>query len=116
TVVGDEDQSIYGFRNADIRNILNFERDFPDATVIRLEENYRSTGTILDAANAVVANNRARLGKRLWTAAGRGEPVLVAELADEHEEARYVASEIERLASEEGVPRERIAVFYRVNA
>ena len=116
TVVGDEDQSIYGFRNADIRNILNFERDFPDATVIRLEENYRSTGTILDAANAVVANNRERLGKRLWTAAGRGEPVLVAELADEHEEARYVASEIERLASEEGVPRERIAVFYRVNA
>src|SRR4051794_19373579 len=116
TVVGDEDQSVYGFRSADIRNILEFERDFPDAAVVRLEENYRSTGTILDAANAIVANNRERLGKRLWTDAGRGEPVRIAELADEHEEARYVASEIERLAIDEGVARERIAVFYRVNA
>jgi DNA helicase-2/ATP-dependent DNA helicase PcrA len=116
TVVGDEDQSIYRFRSADIRNILEFERDFPDATVIRLEENYRSTGTILDAANAVVAHNRERLGKRLWTEAGRGDPVTVAELGDEHEEGRYVAAEIERLVSDEGTPRDEIAVFYRVNA
>ena len=116
TVVGDEDQSVYGFRSADIRNILEFERDFPDATVIRLEENYRSTGVILDAANAIVANNRERLGKRLWTDADRGELVRVAELGDEHEEARYVASEIERLAIDEGVSRDRIGVLYRVNA
>jgi DNA helicase-2/ATP-dependent DNA helicase PcrA len=116
TVVGDDDQSIYGFRSADIRNVLEFERDFPDAEVVRLEENYRSAGTILDAANAIVAHNRERLGKRLWTEAGRGEPVRVAELADEHEEARYVASEVERLAIDDGLPRDRIAVFYRVNA
>jgi ATP-dependent DNA helicase UvrD/PcrA len=116
TVVGDDDQSIYSFRSADIRNLLEFEKDFPEATVVRLEENYRSTGTILDAANAVASHNRERLGKRLWTNAGRGEPVRVAELADEHEEARYVASEIERLATEEGVPRDRIGVFYRINA
>jgi ATP-dependent DNA helicase UvrD/PcrA len=116
TVVGDEDQSVYAFRHADIRNILDFERDFPDATVVRLEENYRSTGTILDAANAVIANNTERLGKHLWTGIGRGEPVTIAEHDDEHAEARYVASEIERLVSEEGMSRDDIAVFYRVNA
>ncbi len=116
TVVGDEDQSVYAFRHADIRNILDFERDFPDAAIVRLEENYRSTGTILDAANAVIANNTERLGKRLWTGIGRGDPVTIAEHDDEHAEARYVASEIERLAGEEGVPRDEIAVFYRVNA
>jgi DNA helicase-2/ATP-dependent DNA helicase PcrA len=116
TVVGDEDQSVYAFRHADIRNILDFERDFPDATVVRLEENYRSTGTILDAANAVIANNTERLGKHLWTGIGRGEPVKIAEHDDEHAEARYVASEIERLTSDEGMSRNEIAVFYRVNA
>jgi DNA helicase II / ATP-dependent DNA helicase PcrA len=116
TVVGDEDQSVYGFRHADIRNILDFERDFPDATTVRLEENYRSTATILDSANAVIANNRERLGKHLWTGSGRGDPVRVAELDDEHAEARYVAAEVERLATEEGLPRDQIAVFYRVNA
>jgi DNA helicase-2/ATP-dependent DNA helicase PcrA len=116
TVVGDEDQSVYGFRHADIRNILDFERDFPDASVIRLEQNYRSTGTILDAANAVIGNNRERLGKHLWTGSGRGMPVTITELDDEHAEARYVAGEVERLANDEGVPRDRIAVFYRVNA
>jgi DNA helicase II / ATP-dependent DNA helicase PcrA len=116
TVVGDEDQSVYAFRHADIRNILDFERDFPDASVVRLEENYRSTGTILDAANAVIANNAERLGKHLWTGIGRGDPVAVAEHDDEHAEARYVASEIERLVADEGVSREEIAVFYRVNA
>ena len=116
TVVGDEDQSVYAFRHADIRNILDFERDFPDAAVVRLEENYRSTGTILDAANAVIAHNTERLGKHLWTGIGRGEPVTIAEHDDEHAEARWVASEVERLVSEEGVSREGIAVFYRVNA
>jgi DNA helicase II / ATP-dependent DNA helicase PcrA len=116
TVVGDEDQSVYAFRHADIRNILDFERDFPDATTVRLEENYRSTGTILDAANAVISHNTERLGKHLWTGIGRGEPVTIAEHDDEHAEARWVASEVERLVTEEGVPRDGIAVFYRVNA
>jgi DNA helicase-2/ATP-dependent DNA helicase PcrA len=116
TVVGDEDQSVYGFRNADIRNILDFERDFPDASTVRLEENYRSTGTILDAANAVISHNTERLGKHLWTGIGRGEPVTIAEHDDEHSEARYVASEVERLVSEEGMSRDKVAVFYRVNA
>jgi DNA helicase II / ATP-dependent DNA helicase PcrA len=115
TVVGDEDQSIYGFRSADVRNILDFDRDFPDATVVKLEQNYRSTQTVLDAANAIVGNNRERRPKRLWTDAGRGDPVIVSELEDEHAEARFVASEIGRLA-EEGTPRDEIAVFYRVNA
>src|SRR3954465_1818864 len=116
TVVGDEDQSVYAFRHADIRNILDFERDFPDSTVVRLEENYRSTGTILDAANAIIANNSERLGKHLWTGIGRGEPVTIAEHDDEHAEARWVASEVERLVTDEGMQREGIAVFYRVNA
>ncbi len=115
-VVGDESQSIYGFRHADIRNILEFERDFPDADVVKLEQNYRSTQTILDATNAIIANNRDRKPKQLWTDAGAGEPIRIAELGDEHEEARYVAGEIDRLASERGVARTEIAVFYRTNA
>jgi ATP-dependent DNA helicase UvrD/PcrA len=115
-VVGDDFQSIYGFRNADIRNILEFERDFPGTTAVKLEQNYRSTGTILDAANGIISNNRSQKPKHLWTDAGRGEPVTLVELDDEHAEARYVASEIERLVSDEGIPRDEIAVFYRVNA
>ena len=115
-VVGDEDQSIYGFRHADIRNILDFERDFPEAEVVKLEQNYRSTQTILSAANAVVERNRERRPKQLWTEIAGGEPVQLSELADEHEEARWVAGEIERLAEEEGVKREDVAVFYRTNA
>ncbi len=115
-VVGDEDQSIYGFRHADIRNILDFERDFPEAEVVKLEQNYRSTQTILSAANAVVERNRERRPKRLWTEVAGGEPVRLSELRDEHEEARWVAGEIERLAEEEGVRREDVAVFYRTNA
>ncbi len=115
-VVGDEDQSIYGFRGADIRNILDFERDFPDAEVVKLEQNYRSTQTILSAANAVVERNRQRRPKRLWTEVAGGEPVRLAELSDEHEEARWVAGEIERLAAEESVRRSEVAVFYRTNA
>ncbi len=115
-VVGDEDQSVYGFRHADIRNILDFERDFPDAAVLKLEQNYRSTQTILSAANAVVERNRQRRPKRLWTESAEGEPVQLSELADEHEEARWVAGEIERLSTEEGVERSEVAVFYRTNA
>jgi ATP-dependent DNA helicase UvrD/PcrA len=115
-VVGDDFQSIYAFRHADIQNILRFQEDFPDTTVVKLEQNYRSTGTILDAANAVIANNVDQMPKHLWTDAGRGEPVTIVEHDDEHAEARYVASEIERLVSEEGMSRDDIAVFYRVNA
>jgi DNA helicase-2/ATP-dependent DNA helicase PcrA len=115
SVVGDEDQSIYAFRGADIRNILDFDRDFPDATVVKLEQNYRSTQTILDGANAIVSNNVERREKRLWSDAGTGEPITIAELDDEHAEARYVASEVNRLV-EEGMSRDQIAVFYRMNA
>ncbi|HEY5707820.1 MAG TPA: UvrD-helicase domain-containing protein [Solirubrobacterales bacterium] len=108
--------SIYGFRHADIRNILDFERDFPEAEVVKLEQNYRSTQTILSAANAVVERNRERRPKQLWTEISGGEPVQLSELSDEHEEARWVAGEVERLGEEEGVRREDIAVFYRTNA
>src|ERR671933_201098 len=114
-VVGDDDQSIYRFRGADIRNILDFEGDFPDARVIKLEQNYRSTQTILSAANAVVAHNRARKPKALWTDIGTGDPVKVRELEDEHAEARWVAGEIERLV-DSGTSRDEVAVFYRTNA
>jgi len=115
-VVGDDDQSIYGFRHADIRNILDFERDFPEAEIVKLEQNYRSTQTILSAANAVVENNRERRPKRLWTELAGGEPLQLRELSDEHEEARWVAGEVERLGEEENVRREDVAVFYRTNA
>jgi DNA helicase-2/ATP-dependent DNA helicase PcrA len=114
-VVGDDSQSIYGFRGADVRNILDFQDDFPDARVVKLEQNYRSTQTILSAANAVIANNRGGIAKRLWSALGEGDPIHVRELEDEHAEARFVVGEIERLV-EEGASRAEIAVFYRTNA
>jgi DNA helicase II / ATP-dependent DNA helicase PcrA len=114
-VVGDPDQSIYQFRGADIRNILEFEDDFSDAHVVRLEQNYRSTQTVLDAANAVISNNRGRKSKLLWTDLGQGDPIKVRELEDEHAEARFVTGEIQRLV-DEGVSRAEIAVFYRTNA
>ena len=114
-VVGDDDQSIYRFRGADIRNILDFEDDFPDAQVVKLEQNYRSTETILNASNAVISNNRARKDKFLWSELGEGDPVHVRELEDEHAEARFVVSEIERLV-DEGESRDEVAVFYRTNA
>ncbi|MBX5469135.1 MAG: UvrD-helicase domain-containing protein [Thermoleophilaceae bacterium] len=114
-VVGDDDQSIYRFRGADIRNILDFEDDFPDAHVVKLEQNYRSTQTILSAANAVIRNNRARKEKALWSDLGEGDPVRVRELEDEHAEARFVIGEIERIV-DEGGSRDEIAVFYRTNA
>jgi DNA helicase-2/ATP-dependent DNA helicase PcrA len=114
-VVGDDDQSIYRFRGADIRNILDFEDHFPDATVVKLEQNYRSTQTILKASNAVISNNRSRKDKSLWSELGQGDPVHVRELEDEHAEARFVVSEIERLV-DQGGSRDDIAVFYRANA
>jgi DNA helicase-2/ATP-dependent DNA helicase PcrA len=107
--------SIYGFRGADIKNILEFEDDYPDAHVVKLEQNYRSTQTILSAANAVVAHNRGRKSKALWTDLGEGDPVRVRELADEHAEARFVAAEVQRMV-DEGTSRSEIAVFYRTNA
>ncbi len=114
-VVGDDSQSVYGFRGADIRNILDFQEDFPDARVVKLEQNYRSTETILKAANAVIANNRGGIAKRLWSELGTGEPIQVRELEDEHAEARFVVGEIERLV-DEGASRAEIAVLYRTNA
>jgi len=107
--------SIYGFRGADIRNILEFEDTFPDAHVVKLEQNYRSTQTILDAANAVIRNNRGQKRKALWTDVGPGDPIKVRELEDEHAEARFVTGEVQRLL-DEGVSRAEVAVFYRTNA
>ena len=108
--------SIYGFRYADVSNILNFDADFKQAGVVKLEQNYRSTGTILEAANAVVEHNHERRPKELWTEAEAGEKIQLSELSDEHEEARWVAGEIERLGEEQGVTRAEVAVFYRTNA
>ena len=113
--VGDPDQSIYGFRGADISNILDFEQDFPGARSIALEQNYRSTNAILGAANAVIENNRDRKPKRLFSELGEGEPVQVVEVEDEHAEARFVAAEIARLVGEGWSARE-LGVFYRTNA
>ncbi|MGI9183716.1 MAG: UvrD-helicase domain-containing protein [Solirubrobacteraceae bacterium] len=107
--------SIYGFRGADISNILNFEDSFPDAQVVKLEQNYRSTQTILDAANAVIRNNRGQKIKSLWTELGQGDPIKVRELDDEHAEARFVTGEIQLLV-DEGSSRAEIAVFYRTNS
>ncbi len=113
--VGDPDQSIYAFRGADIRNILEFERDFGGAQTIALEQNYRSTNAILRAANSLIANNRERKPKNLFSELGEGDPVRAIEVEDEHAEARYVASEIAGLI-DEGYAGAEIAVFYRTNA
>src|SRR5438552_5733822 len=113
--VGDPDQSVYGFRGADINNILDFERDFPGTRTIALEQNYRSTNSILDAANHVITNNRERKPKELWSELGDGEPVRVVEVEDEHAEARFVAAGIAALV-EEGFSGDELAVFYRTNA
>ena len=116
-VVGDADQSIYAFRGADIRNIMDFEADYPDATVVLLEQNYRSTQTILSAANAVIAKNPGRKDKRLWTDAGDGEQIVGYVADNEHDEAAFVAGEVDRLADEhqrQAAPD--VAVFYRTNA
>ncbi|HWN20731.1 MAG TPA: UvrD-helicase domain-containing protein [Gaiellaceae bacterium] len=113
--VGDPDQSIYAFRGADIRNILEFERDFPETRTIALEQNYRSTNAILEAANAVISNNSERKEKRLWSELGDGDPVRVIEVEDEHSEARYVAAQIAGLV-DDGYSGSEIAIFYRMNA
>lgn len=115
-VVGDADQSIYAFRGATIRNIEEFERDFPNATTILLEQNYRSTQNILSAANAVISNNHARREKRLWTDEGAGEKIMGYVGDDEHDEAAFISQEIDTLVDEQGCRPGDVAVFYRTNA
>ncbi|CAI7975735.1 ATP-dependent DNA helicase UvrD1 [Frankia sp. Hr75.2] len=115
-VVGDADQSIYAFRGANIRNIVEFEQDFPNAAVILLEQNYRSTQTILSAANAVIARNAQRKPKRLWSDAGDGERIVGFVADNEHDEAAFVAEEIDRLGDENLARPADVAVFYRTNA
>jgi ATP-dependent DNA helicase UvrD/PcrA len=115
-VVGDQDQSVYKFRGADFRNLMRFEEAFPDATVIVLEQNYRSTQRILDAANAVILNNAARRPKHLWTEQVGGELITRYHAQDEHDEAAYLAHEIARLTDSEGYSFSDVAVFYRTNA
>lgn len=115
TIVGDDDQSIYGWRGAKIENIHRFSRDFPDTRVIRLEQNYRSTGTILEAANAVIDNNPDRLGKQLWTEDGKGDPIRLYAGFNEVDEARFIAGKVESLV-QQGTNRNDMAVLYRSNA
>ena len=114
-VVGDDDQSIYSWRGADIQNILDFEKDYPDAHVVRLEQNYRSTGHILNAANAVVAHNARRKAKRLFTDSGDGDRIKLFQASDERDEGRWIGSEIEKL-HDAGTSYDDVAVFYRTNA
>ncbi|WP_413250045.1 DNA helicase PcrA [Sinomonas flava] len=116
TVVGDSDQSIYAFRGADIRNIVEFEKDYPEARTIKLEQNYRSTQTILSAANAVISRNPNRPEKRLWTSEGDGEKIIGYAAENEHEEARFIAKEIDRLTDSGEFRPGDVAVFYRTNA
>jgi DNA helicase-2/ATP-dependent DNA helicase PcrA len=113
-VVGDEDQSIYGWRGANIRNILDFERDFPGASIIRLEQNYRSTKNILEAASAVVANNTERIGKWLWTEADAGQKLSLYEAPDSENEALWIADKVE--SSLRDNPKDRVAILYRTNS
>ena len=116
TVVGDSDQSIYAFRGADISNIQDFEKDFPNARTIMLEQNYRSTQTILDAANAVISHNEGRKPKKLWTALGKGEPIVGYAADNAQQEAAWVAGEIARLHAEESIAYSDMAIMYRANA
>ena len=116
TVVGDSDQSIYAFRGATIRNIEEFEEDYPTARTILLEQNYRSTQNILSAANAVISRNSGRREKNLWTAAGDGAPITGYVADSEHDEARWISQEVDRLSDEHGVHPRDVAVFYRTNA
>ncbi len=115
-VVGDDDQSIYGWRGANIRNILDFEKEFKDCRVIKLEQNYRSTQNILDAANSVIENNLGRKKKRLWTNNGTGERIKLYQAENEHDEASFIADEIRALCAREGMSYKDVAVLYRINA
>src|SRR3989475_6021 len=115
-VVGDDDQAIYGWRGADVRHMLSFQQDFPGTTLIKLEQNYRSTQVILDAANGVIAENARRLGKTLFTAKQGGEPVTLLTAADERDEAEWIAGELNRRAADSDVAYEGMAVLYRTNA
>ena len=114
-VVGDQDQSIYGFRGSNYRNILNFEKDYPNAIVVMLEQNYRSTKTILGAANDIIANNKNRKDKNLWTSNDNGDKITCKRCMDERDEANYIVSKISELISN-GVPKDSIAILYRTNA
>jgi len=115
-VVGDDDQAIYGWRGADVRHMLAFREDFPESVVVKLEQNYRSTQIVLDVANAVIAENLARLGKTLFTERKGGDPAVVCAAADERDEAEWIAGEFARLAADHDLPYEGMAVLYRTNA
>ncbi|NBC46737.1 MAG: DNA helicase II [Gammaproteobacteria bacterium] len=115
-LVGDDDQSIYGWRGARVENIQSFQRDYPNTEVVRLEQNYRSTGTILGAANALIANNPSRLGKNLWTDGSAGEPIRRYAAFNEIDEARFVVERIRRASQEEGMARSECAILYRTTA
>ena len=115
-VVGDDDQAIYGWRGADVRHMLAFREDFPESIVVKLEQNYRSTQIVLDVANAVIAENVARLGKTLFTERKGGDPAVVCAAADERDEAEWLAGEFARLAADHDLPYEGMAVLYRTNA
>ncbi len=115
-VVGDDDQSVYGWRGADVQNILDFERDYPEAKVLKLEQNYRSTQKILKAANEVVSHNFNRKGKSLWTDNNEGDEIVLYRAANEHDEARYITGKIRSLCDTEGRPYSDFAVLYRTNA
>ena len=115
-VVGDADQSIYSWRHADIRNILSFQKDYPEARTVTLAQNYRSTAPILNAAKQLISTNRMRLDKDLWTSQSEGHPVVVHELYNEEEEAQFVLGEVDRLGKEDGIKAGDCAVMYRVNA
>jgi len=114
--VGDDDQSIYSWRGADVRNMLDFRTDFPESIIVRLEENYRSTQVILDAANGVIADNTTRMGKTLFTSRGGGEPVVVVQAADERDEAEWLTRELRSLCADGVTSYEDVAVLYRTNA
>jgi DNA helicase-2/ATP-dependent DNA helicase PcrA len=115
-LVGDDDQSIYGWRGARVENIQSFQRDYPNTEIVRLEQNYRSTGTILGAANALIANNPSRLGKNLWTEDSAGEPIRRYAAFNEIDEARFVVERIRRASQEEGLARSECAILYRTTA
>lgn len=115
-VVGDESQSIYGFRGADISNILNFEREYKDAKIVKLEENYRSTQNILDCANNVIKNNKSKIDKNLWTQNGKGDKIFYKTLPNEYEEVEYIVDKIDELCRKEKMKYSDFALLFRTNA